>query len=89
MRQASLVAHMIVINSPSQIHPDVYARDEHKWDYDTLTGGARQERFPATIHIPEGAHQPDVLLSTHRHCAALHGRFQGQIWQQRSSLGRG
>lgn len=24
-----------------QIHHDVYAREEHKWDYDTLTGGPR------------------------------------------------
>ena len=42
----------------AQIHHDVYAREEHKWDYDTLTGGPRQERFPATIHIPEGAVLP-------------------------------
>lgn len=39
---------------PVQAHPDVYAREEHKWDDSDLEGGSRAERFPRTLSVPEG-----------------------------------
>ena len=72
-----------------QIHHDVYAREEHKWDYDTLTGGPRQERFPATIHIPEGASvQPDTASSYAEVplCSRIESKAEG--WLSLSGLQR-
>ena len=38
-----------------QINQDTYAREEHKWDDSDLEGGPREERFPSTLFVPEGA----------------------------------
>lgn len=48
-------AQLGTAEDPEQAHPDVYAREEHKWDDSDLSGGTRASRFPATLSVPEGA----------------------------------
>jgi len=40
--------------APEHVSPDVYAREEHKWDESALDTNPRARRFPATLSVPEG-----------------------------------
>lgn len=48
-------AQLGTADDPEQVHPDMYAREEHKWDDSDLGGGTRASRFPSTLSVPEGA----------------------------------